>query len=194
MTTVTSPTASGNVTAAPSFVGLAEGDFHLTAASAGLDGGIADEFVGSLDLDGGARAAPRCFGTDAIPDMGAYERSPTEACPPPPPPPPPPFEPRKPVFRIIKLTLNKRVGGGSVQIEVPEGGTLSLTGSGIKLVRRRAANPGDLITMPIQPWAITRVRLNKRGKSHVRLKVVFEPRRGPPNELSMGILLRKTRR
>jgi hypothetical protein len=124
--------------------------------------------------------------------MGAYERPATAVCPPPPPPPPPPFEPRKPIFRIIQLLLNKKNGGGSLQVEVPSAGTLALTGQGIKLVRRRSAAAGDLLSLPIQPWAITRVRLAKRGKSHVRLKLIFEPRSGPPELMSRGVLLRKT--
>jgi hypothetical protein len=126
--------------------------------------------------------------------MGAYERVATDACPPPPPPPPPPLEPRKPIFRVIKLTLNKRKGTGALQVELPSAGTLSMSGQGIKLVRRRAAAAGDLVILPIQPWAITRVRLAKRGRSRVKLKLLFEPRRGRPEQLSMGILLRKTRR
>jgi hypothetical protein len=182
------------VSAAPTFADPVSGDFHLKADSAGLDGGVADASVGSLDLDGTARAQPGCFGTGAVPDMGAYERAPTAACPPPPPPPPPPLEPRKPIFRVIKLSLNKRLGSGSLQVEVPNAGTVSLTGQGIKLVRRRAAAAGDLVTMPIQPWAITRVRLKKTGKSRVKLKLLFEPRSGPPELLSMGIQLRKSGR
>ena len=154
--TVTPPGTNGNVSAAPTFADPVSGDFHLKADSAGLDGGVADASVGSLDLDGTARAQPGCFGTGAVPDMGAYERAPTDACPPPPPPPPPPLEPRKPIFRVIKLSLNKRLGTGSLQVEVPNAGTVSLTGQGIKLIRRRAAAAGDLVTMPIQPWAITR--------------------------------------
>jgi hypothetical protein len=193
MSTVTPPGTNGNVSAAPSFVDPGGGDFHLNAGSPGLDGGVADALVGTLDLDGNQRAQSKCIGTAAVPDIGAYERAPTDACPPPPPPPPPPFEPRKPVFRIIKLNMNKRTGGGSMQVEVPSGGTLTLTGSGIKLVRRRAASPGDLVTMPIQPWAITRVRLAKTGKSRVRLKLTFEPRKGPPELLSMNVQLRKNR-
>jgi hypothetical protein len=194
MATVTPPGTNGNLSAPILFVQPAFwGDFHLSGGSPGLDGGIADGSVGTLDLDGHQRAQSKCIGTAAVPDMGAYERAPTDACPPPPPPPPPPFEPRKPVFRIIKLNLNKRTGGGSMQVEVPSGGTLTLTGSGIKLVRRRAASPGDLVTMPIQPWAITRVRLAKTGKTKVRLKLTFEPQRGPPDLLSMKVQLRKNR-
>jgi hypothetical protein len=186
--TISPPGTNGNVSALPVFVDPTTGDFHLQAGSAGLDGGVADAFVGGIDLDGASRAQPSCFGAGPIPDMGAYERTASEACP------PRPLEPRKPLFRVIKLNLNKRLGAGTLQVEVPNPGTVEMTGQGIKFMRRRAAAAGDLVTLPVEPWAITRVRLKKRGKSRVKLKLVFEPRSGPPEFLSMGILLRKSRR
>lgn len=185
---------AGNIAAAPTFIDAANGDFHVDGASPTLDGGIADLFVSSIDLGGNDRAQAGCFGANPVPDMGAYERSPTAACPPKPPPPPRPFEPRKPVFRIVSLFLNKRAGTGRLLVEVPGAGTLSLTGSGVKLVRRTAPGGGGVISLPIQTWAITKVRLAKLGKARVRLKVIFEARTGGAEEWSKGVLLRKTRK
>jgi hypothetical protein len=182
---------SGNISAPPTFVNPATGDFHVGGDSPTLDGGVADLSVGILDLDGHDRLQSKCFGTAAVPDMGAYERTPTDNCPPPPPPPPPPFEPRKPVFRILSLVLNKKTGAGRLLVEVPGAGTLSLTGSGVKLVRRTAPGGGGVITLPIQTWAITKVRLAKVGKTKVRLKVIFESRAGGVEEWSKGVILRK---
>ncbi len=106
-----------------------------------------------------------------------------------------PVEPRKPVFRVLGLRLNRKRGNGRLLVEVPEGGgTLSLTGSGVKLVRRTAPGEGGVISIPIQTWAITRVRLAKRGKTRVRLKVTFEGRGGVFKEWSKGLLLRKKKR
>lgn len=185
---------AGNIAAAPTFIDAANGDFHVDGASPTLDGGIVDLSVGSIDLDGNDRAQAGCFGANPVPDMGAYERTPTAACPPPPPAPPPPFEPRKPVFRILSLSLNKKTGAGRLLVEVPGSGTLSLTGSGVKLVRRTAPGGGGVISLPIQTWAITKVRLAKLGKAKVRLKVIFEARTGGVEELSRGVLLRKKRK
>jgi hypothetical protein len=183
---------AGNIAAAPAFLAAA-GDFHVDGSSPTLDGGVADLSVGSIDLDGNDRAQAGCFGANPVPDMGAYERTPTAACPPPPPPPPPPFEPRKPVFRIVNLFLNKKTGTGRLLVEVPGAGTLSLTGSGVKLVRRTAPGGGGVISLPIQTWAITKVRLAKLGKARVRLKVIFEARAGGVEEWSKGVLLRKNK-
>jgi hypothetical protein len=185
---------AGNIAAAPTFIDPANGDFHVDGASPTLDGGIADLSVGSIDLDGNDRAQAGCFGADPVPDMGAYERTPTATCPPKPPPPPPPFEPRKPIFRIVGLSLNKKTGTGRLLVEVPGAGTLSLTGSGVKLVRRTAPGGGGVISLPIQTWAITKVRLAKLGKARVRLKVIFEARAGGVEEWSKGVLLRKKRK
>ena len=134
---VTALGTAGNIGAAPTFVDAAGGDFHVSGGSPTLDGGIGDAFVGNLDLDGHDRFQAGCFGANPVPDMGAYERTPTDACPPPPPPPPPPFEPRKPVFRILSLVLNKKTGTGRLLVEVP--------GAGDALAdrQRRQAGPAD---------------------------------------------------
>lgn len=189
--TVTPIGIGGNVSAAPGFLDASSGDFHVGAGSPTVDAGINDPAVGTLDLDGGDRVRAGCFGGAPIPDVGAYERSAGIACPLPPPLPPAPVEARKPVFRILKLKLNRRTGAGRVIVEVPGAGTISLTGSGVKLVRRRAPAAGGIVSLPIQTWAITKVRLKKRGKTKVRLKVVFEPRSGGAKRWARGVLLRK---
>lgn len=191
---VTPPGVSGNISSPPSLANPSEGDFHQNEGSPTLDGGLLDGLVGPFDLDGSDRVHSKCFGAAPVPDMGAYERSPTAACPPPPPAPPPPLGPIQPVFRVVSLHLNKKTGGGRLLVEVPGAGTLSLAGSGVKLVRRTAPAEGGVITLPIQLWIITRVRLNKVGKTRVRLNVTFDGRGGVFEEWSKGVLLRKQRK
>ncbi len=191
---VTPPGTAGNISSTPSLVNTSEGDFHQTEASPTLDGGAIDALVGPFDLDGADRSHAKCFGTNAVPDMGAYERTPTAQCPPPPPIPPPPPGEIKPVFRIVSLMLNKKTGGGRILVEVPGAGTLSLAGSGVKLVRRTAPAEGGVISMPIQLWVITRVRLAKVGKTRVRLKVIFDGRGSGFFEWSKGVVLKKPKR
>lgn len=189
--TVTPPGTSGNISGAPSFLDLADGDFHVGGESPTLDGGILDPAIGSIDLEGHDRSQSKCFGASPVPDMGAFERTATAACPPPPPRPPPPVEPRKPVFRVVSLLLNKKTGGGRLLVEVPGAGTLSLTGSGVKLVRRTAPAEGGVISLPIQAWAITRVRLAKTGKTTVHLRVSFEGRGSGLEKWARAVTLRK---
>jgi hypothetical protein len=185
---VTMPGTEGNQTAAPVFADLAGGDFHELAASPTIDGGLADSLTGASDLDGHLRAQAGCFGGASVPDIGAFERTATAACPPPPPPPPQPVEPPKPKFRIVKVTAHG--AGGSMQIETPGPGKLTLTGLGIKLVIRETPT-AQVVTMPIRPWAITRVRLNRSGKTRVRLNVTFTPTSGASHQKSRGLLLKK---
>jgi hypothetical protein len=182
---------SGNVSAAPTFLSPATGDFHVGGDSPTLDGGIDDGSIGVVDLEGFDRSQAKCVGAAQTPDMGAFERAPTDPCPVVPPPQVLP-EPRKPVFRILSLVLNKGQGRGKLLVEVPEGGgTLSLTGSGVKLVRRTAPVEGGVITLPIQTWAITKVRLAKFGKTKVHLKVIFSSKHGGLEEWLRGVQLRK---
>jgi hypothetical protein len=190
--TVTAPGTAGNITALPQFVDGIDGNFREAAGSPTIDGGVTDPHTAAFDLDGTNRAKPGCFGAGAVPDMGAYEFNAVAACPVPPPPPPPPPEPIPPVFRILKVLVHG--SGGKIQVEVPDTGTVSLTGLGVKLVARPAPGPGAIVTLPVRPWVITKVRLNKTGKTRVHLVVKFEPTVGVTHEKRRAVLLKKPKR
>jgi hypothetical protein len=187
---------AGNQTEAPLFAHPEIGDFHVlppsaTVSSPTIDAAVADAQTGALDLDGSPRVQPGCLGAAPLPDIGAYELAGTEACPPPapmPPEPPRPPDPPKPAFRILKVSL--RGAGGSIQVETPAAGTVTLTGSGVKLVTRATAGPA-VVKMPIRPWAITLVRVKRTGKTKVRLKVRFAPLGAAPREKTRSIVLKK---
>ncbi len=190
---VPSPSGAGNSPTPPILVNPGEGDFHEMEGSPTLDLGAIDGFLGQSDIDGDARSQPKCLGegSSSLPDAGAYELRPIAKCPPPAAVPPVPPTPRKPVFRLLKLTLNRASGQGSVRMEVPGAGVASLTGSGVKLVTRKVSEAGT-VALPILPWAISRVRLGKNGKLKVRLKLSFEPTAGPPATLKRPVTLRKS--
>ena len=186
---VTPPGTNGNQIAAPVFIDGTGGDFHEAATSPTIDGGLADAQTGFFDLDGHLRVQAGCLSGPSVPDIGAFERTATAPCPPPPPPPPPVVEPPKPKFRIVKVTAHG-AGVGSIQVETPGPGTLTLTGLGIKLITREAPS-AQIVTMPIRPWAITKVRLNRSGKTKVRLNLTFTPTSGASHQKSRGLLLKK---
>lgn len=190
--TVTAPGTAGNITALPQFVDGIDGNFRESAGSPTIDGGVTDPHTAGFDLDGTNRAKPGCFGAEAVPDMGAYEFDAVAACPVPPAPPPLPPPPKPPVFRILKVLVHG--SGGKIQVEVPDTGTVSLTGLGVKLVARPAPGPGAIVTLPVRPWAITKVRLNKAGKTRVHLVVKFEPTVGVTHEKRRTVLLKKPKR
>ena len=186
--TVTPAGSGTNQTEAPLFANPATGDFHELDGSPTLDAGAADPSDGALDLDGAPRAQPGCAGAAATPDIGAYELDGTGACPPPKPQPVNPGGPDKriPVFRIVKVAAHG--AAGTVQIEVPSAGMLSLTGSGIKLITRATGGPG-VVKLPLKPWAITLARLKKSGKTKVRVKVRFAALGAAPKEKRRTVVL-----
>jgi hypothetical protein len=183
---ITPPGTEGNQTAAPHFANPGAGDFHEVAGSPTIDGGVADALDSSVDLDGVARSLPGCIGGPAVPDIGAYEAAASAPCPVPPPAPTPPH-PRKPRFRVVSIELHG--SHGSVKVEVPSAGVLTLTGTGIKLVSRKTSGP-QVVSMPIKPWAITLAKLRKAGRAKIKLKVVFEPRAGAKRQKSKTLVLK----
>jgi hypothetical protein len=183
---ITPPGTEGNQTAAPHFANPGAGDFHEAAGSPTIDGGIAGPLDSPFDLDGVARSLPGCIGGPAVPDIGAYEAAASAPCPVPPPA-PTPRKPRKPRFRVVSVELHG--SHGSVKVEVPSAGLLTLTGIGIKLVTRKISGP-RVVSMPIKPWAITVAKLRKTGRAKIKLKVVFEPRVGGERQKSKTIVLK----
>jgi hypothetical protein len=189
---VASPAGAGtNQSAAPLFADPVAGDFHELAGSPTIDAGASQPENGLLDLDSASRSLPGCLGAAAVPDIGAYELEATAPCPVPPTPVEERLpEPPKPLFRILKVAVHG--AKGSVQIETPGAGMLTLTGSGVKLVTRSAAAP-QVFTLPLKPWAITLVRLRQAGQTKVRLKVRFAAEGAPPKEIRRGVVFRAGR-
>ncbi len=187
--TATAPGAEDNQSAAPLFAGAAEGNFRELPGSPTVDAGLTDPLSGPLDLDGYPRSLPGCLGASPVPDIGAYELAGTGACPPPPPPTeeaPGPEAP-KPAFRIIKVALHG--SRGSLQIETPAAGMVTLTGVGVRLITRQTAGP-QIVTLPIKPWAITLVRIKRSGRTKLRLKVRFASPGAPLREKSRAVVLK----
>ena len=128
--------------AAPAFLDAAGGDFHV-------DGELADARRRdrrprrSAASTWTATTAPRpgASAPTPVPDMGAYERTPTAGL-------PAAAARRRPAVRTAQARLprsstsssTRRPATGRLLVEVPERrAPLSLTGSGVKLVRRTAA-------------------------------------------------------
>ena len=88
-------------------------------------------------------------------------------------------------------TAVEGAGLEEIQVEVPDTGTVSLSGLGVRLVARPAPGPGAIVVLPIRPWVITKVRLNKAGKTRVHLVVKFEPTVGVTHEKRRNVLLKK---
>jgi len=181
--TVTAPGTNGNQTAPPQFVDFAGGDFRELPTSPTIDAGVADPLLGPLDLADTARVQPRCFGGSAIPDIGAYEFVPTEACPSsgdsgggsssvPATKPISLLMPRLRRLKFGKTKWNLDEGTATLTLRAPESGMVLLTGKDI--VRRRVsvrhAGPVQLLVKARGPKVGS---LRREGKAAVEATVIF---------------------
>jgi hypothetical protein len=105
-----------------------------------------------------------------------------------PPPAPKPRKPRKPRFSVVSVMMHG--SHGSMKVEVPSAGLLTLTGIGIKLASRKPSKP-RIVTLPIKPWAITQATLRKTGRAKIKLKVAFKPRAGGERHKTKTIVLKR---
>jgi hypothetical protein len=175
----TPPGTNGNQTAEPLFVDAAAGDVRQAAGSPTIDAGVSDPLIGDADLDGNPRSQPPCIGGSPIPDIGAYEATPTVACPKP-----------SNLFRFGKLKRNKKKGTAKLAVKLPGPGTLSLRGKGVVSQPRggtpakpavRTISRAGTVKLLIKAKGKRKRKLNGAGKVKVKLRVTYTPTGGDPN-------------
>jgi hypothetical protein len=176
----TQPGTNGNQTAEPLFVNAAGGDFHQLAGSPTIDAGVAGPLIGNTDLDGSPRSQPPCIGGGPIPDIGAYEFTPTAACP-------------KPSnrFSFGKLKRNKKKGTAKLTVNVPGAGTLSLSGKGVVAKKSQAVSGAGSVKLLIKAKGKRKRTLARMGKAKLKVKVTFIPTGGDPNTQAKTVKLIK---
>ena len=168
--TYTAPGTGTNQTAPPLFVNPAASDFRPLPASPTIDAGLADGLLGPLALDGEPRSLGRCVGGPPIPDIGANEFVPTEACP-------------RPANAIGFGRLKRLKGKGTalLTVRVPGPGTLTLAGKGLRVRKpRQVAGPGTVSLLLAAKGKWKRALLRK-GSVKLRAQVTFVPTGGDPN-------------
>lgn len=176
--TYTLPGTGSNQTAAPLFANPATNDYRPSAASPTVDAGLADGLLGPLALSGEPRALGRCIGGTPIPDIGAYEFVPTEACPKPP-----------NSFRFGKMKRLKGKGTATLAVAVPGPGTIALAGKGLRARKARpVAGPGTFkLTLAAKgKW---KRALARKGFVRLGAKVTFVPTGGDPNTVVRKVKL-----
>jgi hypothetical protein len=111
-TKVTPPGTNANITAPPSFVDAAGGNFAEPADAPTIDAGANDPADGTADILGNQRSLPRCIGGAAVADIGAYEFVPSQPCSPSQPPasPGPSAVPISNQIKVGKLIRNAKRG------------------------------------------------------------------------------------
>lgn len=169
---------NGNQTAPAQLVDPVHGDLRPLPTSPTIDAGLEEPLIGTLDVVGLPRVQPRCLGGTPIPDVGAYEFQPTEACPGTPtsgggPAPVPPVAKKRLKIGKAKLTLDRSKGTGLLTFKVPGPGKVSVSGKGVvaaKLVARKAGK----VRLPVRAKGPEATRLANTGT--VKLEVLIKER------------------
>ncbi|HWB69835.1 MAG TPA: hypothetical protein VG518_07645, partial [Solirubrobacterales bacterium] len=140
-----------------------------------IDAGTTASPLGALDLDGALRSQPRCIGGTPVPDIGAYEYTPTTDCPAGPPP-----GATQAKIGFGKLKLNKKRGTATLAVKLPSAGKVKLGGKGV-VSREATVGGGKTVGLKIKAKGKKAGRLRKAGKVKLRVKATFTP--AGPNEL-----------
>jgi hypothetical protein len=207
LATITAPGTNGNQTAPPTFVDAAAGDFREAAGSSTIDAGLTEAANGATALGGEPRSLGSCLGGPVVTDIGAYEFVPTAPCESPAAPAtdsqpstPPSSSPAAPpslpgpsnVIHLGKLKLNKRAGTATLTVGLPDAGTLTLGGKGVKKVVRSAKGAATL-HLPIKPSGPARKALAKNGKTRLKLALKFAPTGGTAGLTTKAVKLLETK-
>jgi hypothetical protein len=198
LATITAPGTNGNQTATPTFVDALGGDFREAVGSPTIDAGLTEAANGPLAVGGEERTLAACLGGPAVTDIGAYEfvtapcGSPTNTPTSSPPTTTSTPLPQAPAIsnRIIlgKLKLDKKAGTATLAVKVPDAGTLTLAGKGVKKVVRPSKGAATL-HLPIKPVDRTKKALAKTGKAKLVLSFTFAPTGGTVKRTSKTVTL-----
>jgi hypothetical protein len=181
--TYTPPGTNGNQTAPPEFANPAGGDFSQLPTSPTIDAGSAAGPIRSFDVLGSPRSQARCIGGTPIPDIGAYELTPTVPCPggaaeevpvailaqvaPP--------APGRMGFGRLKLDTGK--GIATLAVTASGAGRLALSGKGI-VARSAKCKSGETVKLKIAAKGQKATKLRNVGKAQVQAAVTFTPADG----------------
>jgi hypothetical protein len=86
------------------------------------------------------------------------------------------------------LKLNKKAGTATLAVKVPDAGTLTLAGKGVKKVVRPSKGAATL-HLPIKPVGRTKKALAKIGKAKLVLSLTFAPSGGAAKPTSKTVHL-----
>lgn len=193
--TITPPGTNGGRTAVPAFVDAAAGNFAEATGSPTIDAGVTEVADGGTAIAGELRALPAACNGTPVTDIGAYEFVPTgcsSSSPSPPSPSPTAVTARSSPapsnqIKIDKLVKNPKKGTATLLVSVPDAGTLTLAGKGVKTVNRRSDGAAKL-RLPIRPVGGAKRQLSGTGSVKLRLRLSFLPDGG-----SLGVSGRPVR-
>jgi hypothetical protein len=99
-----------------------------------------------------------------------------------------------PVVPSNRFTLRRRIdrrhGTATLVVALPSPGTLTLTGNGLRGVRRHAAKAGR-VALPLRPKRALALRLARRHRARIHVTVAFKPDGGAARRRVVNLTLRK---
>lgn len=90
----------------------------------------------------------------------------------------------------VRRRIDRRHGTGTLIVSVPVPGTLTLTGTGIRRVRRHATKAGP-VALPVRPRRALALRLARLHHARIEATVAFEPDGGTARRHGVRLTLRK---
>ena len=100
--------------------------------------------------------------------------------------PPPSLPGPSNLISLGKLKLNERAGTATLTVGLPDAGTLTLAGKGVKKVVRSAKGAATL-HLPIKPAGPAKKALAKNGKTKLKLTLKFAPTGGTPGQATKAV-------
>jgi hypothetical protein len=93
-------------------------------------------------------------------------------------------------FDLGGVKKNKNKGTAKLTVSVPDPGTLTLTGAGLKKTTAEATEPGD-VTLAVKSKGAKKTKLKSTGKVKVKPSVTFAPTGIDPGTESRKLVLKK---
>jgi hypothetical protein len=93
-------------------------------------------------------------------------------------------------FDLGAVKKNKHKGTAKLTVTVPDPGTLTLSGAGLKKTTAEATEPGD-VTLAVKSKGAKRTKLRNTGKVKVKPSVTFAPTGIAPGTESRKLVLKK---
>jgi len=90
----------------------------------------------------------------------------------------------------LRRRIDRRHGTATLIVAVPSPGTLTLTGKGLRTVRRQAAKAGR-VALPVRPKRAVALRLARRHRARIQVTVAFKPDGGAVRRHGVRLTLRK---
>jgi DNA-binding beta-propeller fold protein YncE len=96
------------------------------------------------------------------------------------------------IFKLGKVTLNKKKGTATLAVQVPGAGTLTLTGKQlVKQKGKRTAASAGTVKLLVKAKGKAKKALAKKGKAKVSAKVGFAPASGSSGSQTKSIVLKQ---